>query len=222
MIHNAIVLLSGGMDSAVCLARLRQTYSAEQIKALFLDYGQKNIRERQAAKEISCYYGVELWEVDVADAFRFCKNGLIARNNKPIVEQEYCMAAGGMINASRVEVPFRNGIMLSVAIGVAMTVYPEDDVQIVYGACDGEIIQYYDCKPDFVERMNALAQAASFGRITVVAPYIMKSKIETVRDGWAMQVPFHLTWSCYENGSVPCGKCDACYKRQQTLRQSGE
>lgn len=115
--------------------------------------------------------------------------------------------------SEKTEVEFRNGVFIANAISVAMQVFEGQRVDILYGAIKTREI-FADCTKGFVEYFNQLAICCSKGLIKVSAPYVEMGKDEIYKEAVCMGVPLSLTWSCYEGGVEPCGRCPACLDRK--------
>ena len=117
-------------------------------------------------------------------------------------------------------VPFRNGLFLSAAASVALSNGCE---KIVYGAHadDAAGAAYPDCSLQFVEAMQAAISEGTGGQLRLEAPFVSVNKAEVVRTGLALGVPYELTWSCYEGGDRPCGKCGTCIDRLAAFHRNG-
>lgn len=218
---KVLVLLSGGIDSSTCLAMACQQFPADEILAANCYYGQKNAREMEAAKQIADHYGVELIRLDLADIFEFSDCPMLARSGNDIEQksyQEQTQAAGGKPISSYV--PFRNGIMLSALVGIA---YSIGAGEIWYGAHadDAEGNAYPDCSLGFIKAMNKAALHGTGGAVGIVAPLGSIRKKDIVAEGLRLGVPYELTWSCYESGEHPCGKCGTCLAIKEAFAANG-
>ena len=122
---------------------------------------------------------------------------------------------------SRVEtyVPFRNGLMLSMAASFADSLYNGEEVEIYIGVHqdDAAVNAYPDCSADFIKAMNAAIKIGTYGKIKIVAPFLGKTKADVVKIGTSLAVPYEITWSCYERGDIPCGKCATCLDRARAF-----
>ena len=204
---KSIVLLSGGLDSATCLALALDGASPENVLAVNMYYGQKHDKEMQAARNIATYYGVELMELDLSAIFAKSDCSLLKGSTQNIPEGSYAEqqkdSAGHPVSTY---VPFRNGLMLSAAASIAVSVGAG---VIYYGAHadDAAGNAYPDCSPEFAESMNMAINRGTDYKCRIIAPFIRCNKADIVRYGLEHGVPYELTWSCYEGGEKPCGKC---------------
>ena len=113
-------------------------------------------------------------------------------------------------------VPNRNMIMLSIATGWAISLGYNS---VAFGAHSGEYTPYRDCQPAFAAALNAATHVCDEKPIEVLAPFVRWSKSDIVRRGTKLGVPFELTWSCYEGGDNPCGRCSTCLDREKAFAQ---
>ena len=115
-------------------------------------------------------------------------------------------------------VPFRNGIMLSIACGLAVS-HGLKRVMIANHAGDHTI--YPDCRPEFIEAMSGAMRAGTFEDIRIFAPYTNITKGEIARHGKALGINYAETWSCYKGGEKHCGRCGTCVERKEALAYAG-
>lgn len=217
--RKIIVLLSGGIDSTTCLALAKK--AADKVTAVNIFYGQRHEKEIQAAKKVSDYYGVEMIEIDLAKVFERSDCSLLAHSNLGIVHKEYSeqiKETKGMPVSTYV--PFRNGLMLSAAVSIALCVGANE---VWYGAHadDAAGSAYPDCSAEFVDAINIAAYEGTGGQVKIIAPFVYYNKAEVVRTGLELNVPYELTWSCYEGGERPCGKCGTCIDRAKAFKING-
>lgn len=217
---KAVVLLSGGVDSATCLALAADKYGAGQVLALTACYGQKHARETEAAKRIADFYGVRQIERDLSPAFALSDSSLLARSGKPVPHASYAEQLAGRGGVVDTCVPFRNGLFLAFAAATAASVGAGT---VVYGAHadDAAGRAYPDCTPEFFAAMRAAVYEGSGHACTVEAPFIHKTKADIVAVGLQLRVPYRLTWSCYEGQDRPCGECGTCIDRARAFAENG-
>lgn len=216
-----IVLLSGGIDSSTCLAIAREDMPPEDILAVNCYYGQKNKREMKSAEKIAEHYGVELMKLDLAAMFSLSDCPMLEHSGKDIEQKSYTdqtTEAGGKPISSYV--PFRNGIMLSALVGIA---YSVGAGEIWYGAHadDADGNAYPDCSINFVNAMSEAAYTGTGGAVKIIAPLVALRKKDIVGKGLELGVPYELTWSCYESGEHPCGKCGTCIAIKEAFAANG-
>lgn len=118
----------------------------------------------------------------------------------------------------RTVVPFRNGIMLSIAAGFAESIGAEC---IVLGNHFGDHAVYPDCRQDFVEPMAQAIENGTYAKIKLVAPFTKVTKADIAKLGFNLKVPYEMTWSCYKGGEKHCGKCGTCVERIEAFQLAG-
>lgn len=216
-----IILLSGGIDSSTCLAVALENCKPEDVLAVNMYYGQKHEKEMLSARRIAAYYGVELMELDLSAIFIKSDCSLLKGSNNAIPQGSYAeqqkKTGKGPVSTY---IPFRNGLMLSAAASIAVSVGAS---LIYYGAHadDAAGNAYPDCSIPFTEAINQAIQEGTDGQVSIVAPFIAMNKAEVVRTGLALGVPYEMTWSCYEGGEHPCGKCGTCIDRIKAFEING-
>ena len=213
---GTVVLLSGGMDSATCLALA--TRGRGPVHALTVVYGQRHAREVRAARALARHYRARRHLVVTLPLGRLLDSSLTDRR-RAIPSRP---ARPGRIPSTYV--PARNTILLAVALGYAES-HGLDT--IVLGANAIDYSGYPDCRPEFLRAFERLArQATKAGvegrlQLKVRAPLVSKSKAEIVRWGERLGVPWAQSWSCYAGGRRPCGTCDACRLRARGFHEAG-
>ncbi len=214
---RAVVLLSGGLDSATVLALARE--QRRECYALSLRYGQRHAAELKAAAHVAAALGAARHEIVDVDLSRF---GGSALTDMSIAVPEQPGEAGAI---PVTYVPARNTIMLSIALGWAEVL---DAGEIHFGANAVDYSGYPDCRPEYVaafERMANLATKAGVeGRpIRIRAPIIDMSKAQIIREGARLGVDFSMTVSCYQadGHGRACGRCDACRIRRDGFAAAG-
>lgn len=217
---KALVLLSGGLDSSTCLALAIKEYGAENIIALSLFYGQKHKKEIESAKKISEYYNVKWIKFDVKSIFENSDCTLIEGNgNVPIKSyaEQLKESRGQPVSTY---VPYRNGLFLSIAASVALS--NGCDI-IYYGAHKDDAAgnAYPDCSIEFNDAITKSIYIGSGNKLQVKDPFINKNKSDIVKVGTELNVPYELTWSCYNGGDYPCGKCGTCIDRKKAFEING-
>ena len=218
---KVVVLLSGGLDSTTCLALALEGTIPEEVLAVNMFYGQRHAKEIQAARNVAKYYGVELMELDLSKIFAKSDCSLLAQSGKEIPHGSYAEqqkdSEGKPVSTY---VPFRNGLMLSAAASIAVSIGAS---VIYYGAHadDAAGNAYPDCSAEFTERMSSAILSGTDYECRIIAPFIRANKSDIVRYGLEHNVPYELTWSCYEGGEKPCGKCGTCIDRQKAFEANG-
>ncbi|MBR0131784.1 MAG: 7-cyano-7-deazaguanine synthase QueC [Lachnospiraceae bacterium] len=218
---KALVLSSGGLDSTTCLALAIEKFGKENVIALSVFYGQKHDKELQAAKKVAEYYGVIHKSLDLAEIFKDSDCSLLQGSSQEIPEESYDeqlkKTDGKPVSTY---VPFRNGLFLSCAASIALS--NGCDV-IYYGAHSDDAAgsAYPDCSDEFNKAMNEAIYLGSGKELHIEAPFVLLTKADVVRFGTKLKVPYELTWSCYEGGDKPCGKCGTCIDRRKAFELNG-
>ena len=217
---NAVCLLSGGLDSATCLALARRDSYA--CYALSFDYGQRHRVELEAAARVAAYLGAERHMVARIGLEAFGGSALTADIAVPKARSLEAMRRGIPVTY----VPARNTIFLSFALAWA-EVLESSDIFIGVNALDYS--GYPDCRPEFIEAYQRMANLATKSgvegrtRIRIHTPLIGFSKAQIVRLAAQLGVPFSLTHSCYDPlpDGAPCGQCDSCLLRRKGFEEAG-
>ncbi len=213
---SAVILLSGGLDSATCLAMANEEH--DKLFTVSFLYGQKHTREVQAASIISEMYGAEHRTISLPEIFAGSGSVIIAGNELDMPQMSY-EDIGESYGVSPTYVPFRNANLLSMATSIALTVGAE----WVYAGMHGEDAlnwAYPDCTPEFLGAMASAIYVGSYHKVRLVTPLMHMRKADVVEMGTKLDVPFHLTLSCYE-GTIPaCGMCPTCVGRIKAFMQN--
>lgn len=208
---KAVVLLSGGMDSVTALYDAHRSHAV--VAALSFHYGAKhNDRELPFAKWHADNLGVPHTVIPLAFIGDYFASDLLKK--------------GGPIPAGRYEdeamkktvVPFRNGIMLSVAAGFAESCGADS---LVIAAHAGDHAIYPDCRTHFMDAMAEAIRLGTYAQMDVLRPFIALDKTDIVRRGMELGVDFGRTWSCYAGGEAPCGECGTCIERREAFLRAG-
>lgn len=221
---KALVLSSGGLDSTVCLAHAVSKYGSENVISASIFYGQAHDKELQCARKIAEYYNVKHIEEDVSNIMVYAKDvcSLISGSSVQMNDKSYAdqIKEDGSPNT---EVPFRNGLFLSIAASLAMSLFPGEETQIVYGAHadDAAGNAYPDCTPEFADAMDKAISIGSRDKLHVERPLINLNKAGVVKMGIGLNVPFEMTWSCYHGREKACGVCGTCRDRIQAFKLNG-
>ena len=222
MSEKAMVLCSGGVDSTTCLALAVEKYGRENVSALSIYYGQKHVREIEAAKNWPS--NTTVWRA-LPSTLPLCSRTATARcfftRPKRVPEESYAEQLKSTHGAPvTTYVPFRNGLFLSAAASVALS---KGCSVIYYGAHHDDAAgnAYPDCSEEFVNAMNRSVEEGTGGALRIEAPFVRWNKAQIVREGLRLHVPYELTWSCYEGGERPCGKCGTCLDRLRAFEANG-
>ena len=215
---SSVILLSGGLDSATLAAWAQQTRDSTLIAVSF-NYGQKHTRELLAARRVAEYFQMphDILAVDPL-IFKGAQSTLVGDMlpNPHMTYEELAQAQG----VSPTYVPYRNAIFISMATAVAMTVGAEE-VLIGVHAEDARNWAYPDCSPEFIGAQAAAIYVGTYHKVRLIAPFQFWTKPHIVKYGLELNVPYHLTWSCYEGHSTPCHQCPTCVEREMAFATNG-
>lgn len=212
---KALVLNSGGVDSTTCVALAIEKYGKENVVTATLYYGQRHDKELLCAKKVAEHYGVRHIEEDISCVMKYAGDvcSLMKDSKTEIPDKSYAeqIAENGEGRVGTY-VPFRNGLLLSIATAYADSLFPNQDAVVVYGAHadDAAGQAYADCSPEFADAMDKAISLGTYGRIHVWRPLINLNKAGVVAEGLRLKVPYELTWSCYKGGEKACGTCGTC------------
>jgi 7-cyano-7-deazaguanine synthase len=204
---KVIVLVSGGMDSVTALYEAARAH--EVLLGLSFDYGSKhNARELPFAAEHCAALGIP--------------HRVVALDFMNELFQSDLLLSGGDIpeghyeaeNMKQTVVPFRNGIMLAIAAGVAESLKAGG---VVIAAHAGDHAIYPDCREDFMAPMAAAIAAGTYADVAVLRPFIDQRKEDIAARGVALGLDYARTWSCYKGGAIHCGKCGTCVERKEAF-----
>ena len=206
---DSVIVLSGGMDSTTLLHDRK-----EQIAlAVTFDYGSKhNAREIECARKNCDMLGIEHIVIPLEFMGDYFRSSLLI-GGEEIPEGHYTDD-----NMKSTVVPFRNGIMLSIAAGLAES---RGLKKVMLANHGGDHAIYPDCRPGFVDAMSEAIKQGTYDGIVIDAPYTHISKSEIARIGKRIGVDYNLTYSCYKGGETHCGKCGTCVERMEALRDAG-
>lgn len=223
-LDKALVLSSGGVDSTTCIGIAIERFGKENVATVSVFYGQRHDKELTCAQKIAEKLGVPHYELDLSSVFANSTNPLIKNAHGKIVHGSYDEQIkdldGGPVSTY---VPFRNGLMLSAVASLAMTIFPDKRVAVYLGAHadDAAGNAYADCSTEFVDAMKSAISIGTYSRISLEAPLVRWNKAQVVKEGLRLNVPYELTWSCYEGGDKPCGKCGTCIDRAKAFEANG-
>lgn len=213
--EKAIVLLSGGMDSLVCAGEaFAKNY---QVSLLHMNYGQKtSARERKSFEEIADFYKVPAKDRKVIDMTFLKQIGGSSLTDESIDVKNY-KGDSNIIPDSYV--PFRNSIILSLAVSWAEVV---GATKLFIGANHEDSPGYPDCRPSYYDAFNkVIKEGTKAGNIEIITPVISLKKKDIVKRGVELKVPFAMSWSCYKNTDKACGICDSCALRLRGFKEAG-
>ncbi len=213
---KAVVLLSGGMDSATTLYLAKK--SGFNVHCLIFDYGQRHKRELESAKAIAKSAGGRYTVLKISLPW---KGSVLLDKRKSLPKDRDLFKISKEIPPTYV--PARNTIFLSFALSYAEALGAE---KIFIGANAIDFSGYPDCRPEFYQAFSKLISVGTKAgvekkRIKIETPLIRKTKAEIIKLGSRLGVPFELTWSCYYGGKRPCLRCDACRLREVGFKKVG-
>ena len=209
MEKDTVIILSGGMDSVTLLYDQQERIAL----AVSFDYGSKhNAREIPFARLHCERLGIRHITIPLDFMTKYFQSSLL-KGGEEIPEGHYADE-----NMRSTVVPFRNGIMLSIAVGIAES----NGLQFVMMANHaGDHTIYPDCTPQFVDAFDMTAQAGTFVKVGLLSPYTNLTKGDIARRGKELGIDYAETWSCYKGGELHCGKCGTCVERREALSEAG-
>ncbi len=212
---KAIVLLSGGLDSATAAAQA--IADGYELIAVSFQYGQRHHRELVAAKQVVEHLGIQQHFVVDINLAQWGSSAL----TDTAIDVPTDGVQSGVIPVTYV--PGRNTVFLAIALSLAEAKGAE---AIYLGINAIDYSGYPDCRPEYLEAVQHLATLSSKAGLEgkapkLVAPLVMDSKVDIVQRALNLGVPLHLTWSCYQGKVEPCGVCDSCRIRDRALIEAG-
>lgn len=206
---DSVIIVSGGLDSITLLYDKAETIAL----AISFDYGQNHSKKELPYAEYHCQkLGIPHITIPLTFMHQYFKSSLL-EGAEAIPEGHYEEE-----NMKSTVVPFRNGIMLAIATGIAES----HELKRVYIANHGgDHIIYPDCRPEFIDAMDKATSAGTFVDVRVEAPYTNISKADIVRRGTALGIDYAKTWSCYKGSEIHCGKCGTCVERKEAFADAG-
>jgi len=208
---KTVVLVSGGMDSVAALYATAKEH--EIVAALSFDYGSKhNHREIPFARQHAAQLGIRHEVISLAFMGDHFQSDLL-KSGGDIPDGHYEEA-----NMKATVVPFRNGIMLSIAAGFAESCGAEG---MIIAAHSGDHAIYPDCREEFMQAMGDAIRLGTYAGIQVLRPFIAMRKEDIAAQGHELGVDFSRTWSCYKGGEIHCGTCGTCVERREAFLLAG-
>lgn len=206
---DSVIIVSGGMDSITMLYEFKDCIAL----GISFDYGSNhNAREIPYAKLHCERLGIRHITINLGFIHQYFKSSLL-EGSEAVPEGNY-----NEENMKSTVVPFRNGIMLAIAAGIAESNQLRRVMMANHG---GDHTIYPDCRPEFVNAMSAATRTGTFEKVEVWAPYTDISKADIARRGNALGINYAETWSCYKGGEKHCGKCGTCRERKEALHDAG-
>jgi 7-cyano-7-deazaguanine synthase len=209
MTNKVVVIYSGGMDSFTVLNRA--LHDGKEVYALTFDYGQRHVKEIEYASTVCKSLNVNHKVIDIS-AINQLLAGSSLTDDIDIPEGHY--EAESMKSTV---VPNRNMILLSLAVGYAVSVGAS---QVYYGAHSGDHAIYPDCRPEFVMKMNDVCKIANYESVEIFSPYLTVTKSDILTDGLKMGLKYDNTWTCYNGREQACGQCGACQERLEAFKDN--
>lgn len=206
---DSVIIISGGMDSTTLLYDMQERIAL----GLSFDYGSNHNEREIAFAKLHCErLGVRHIVIRLGFMHDYFKSSLLSGADA-IPEGHYADD-----NMRSTVVPFRNGIMLAIAAGIAES---EGLKYVMMANHGGDHAIYPDCRPEFVNAMSAATKAGTYPGIEVLAPYTGLTKTDIALRGKQLGIDYAETWSCYKGGERHCGKCGTCVERREALHDAG-
>ena len=206
---DSVIIVSGGMDSITLLYDKKD----EIALGISFDYGSNHNAKEIPFAEMHCKrLGIKHSTINLDFMHQYFKSSLL-QGAEAIPEGHYADE-----NMKSTVVPFRNGIMLSIAIGIAES---NQLKKVLIANHGGDHTIYPDCRPQFIQAIDAAANAGTFVNVRVEAPYTNITKGDIARIGKRLGLDYTETWSCYKGGEKHCGKCGTCIERKEALQEAG-
>jgi 7-cyano-7-deazaguanine synthase len=204
--EKVVVIYSGGMDSFTVLNRALK--DGKEVYALSFDYGQRHVKELEYASSVCESLKINHKVIDISSINQLLAGSSLT-DDIEIPEGHY-----ESDNMKSTVVPNRNMILLSLAVGYAVSV---GAAQVYYGAHSGDHAIYPDCRPEFVQKMNDVCHIANYESVEIFSPYLKVNKTAILADGLSMGLDYSNTWTCYNGREKACGKCGSCQERLEAF-----
>lgn len=202
---KAVLIYSGGLDSTTLLYEYKESIAL----AVSFDYGSKHNEREIAFARLNCEkLGVEHIVIPLEFMQKYFRSSLL-KGGEDIPEGSYDDS-----NMQSTVVPFRNGIMLAIAAGLAESRGLDAIMMANHG---GDHAIYPDCRPEFVDAFGKAVEAGTYNGVKLLSPYCDITKRDIVLRGKALGIDYSLTYSCYKGGEKHCGKCGTCTERKEAL-----
>ena len=210
MTDTVVVIYSGGMDSYTLLHLARER--GYRVHALSFNYGQRHVRELECARSVCEAQGIPHKVIDIR-AMSEVMAGSSLTSDVEVPEGHY-----EEDSMKATVVPNRNMILLSLATGYAVTVGAG---AVWYGAHGGDHAIYPDCRPEFVEKMDAVCRVANYEPVGIEAPFMAMDKGQILAEGLRLGLDYSQTWTCYNGREQACGRCGSCVERLEAFAANG-
>ncbi|MBQ7238300.1 MAG: 7-cyano-7-deazaguanine synthase QueC [Bacteroidales bacterium] len=206
---DSLIVVSGGMDSVTLL----HEYADQIALAVTFDYGSNHAKKEIPFAQLHCQrLGIKHLVIPLSFMHDYFKSSLL-EGDAAIPEGHYADE-----NMKSTVVPFRNGIMLSIACGIAES---NGLHKVLIANHGGDHSIYPDCRPEFINAMSSAMQNGTYEHIEIFAPYTNITKGDIARHGKSLGIDYSETWSCYRGGDKHCGKCGTCVERHEALLEAG-
>lgn len=206
---DSLIIVSGGMDSVTLLHEYKDSIAL----AVTFDYGSNHAKKEIPMAQLHCErLGIRHIVIPLEFMHQYFKSSLL-EGADAIPEGHYQDE-----NMKSTVVPFRNGIMLAIACGIAES---NGLKKVMIANHGGDHAIYPDCRLDFIKAMSEAMTAGTYEGITIDAPYTTITKTDVARHGKELGINYAETWSCYKGGEKHCGKCGTCVERKEALRDAG-
>lgn len=206
MTRTIVVIYSGGMDSFTLLHRA--VARGHDVHALSFNYGQRHVRELDCAREVCRSLSIPHRVLDIR-ALGEVMSGSALTSDLAVPEGHY-----EEDSMKATVVPNRNMILLSLATGYAITVGAD---AVWYGAHGGDHAIYPDCRPEFVEKMDAVCRVADYRPVAIEAPFMGFDKSDILAEGLRLGLDYSQSWTCYNGRELACGRCGSCVERLEAF-----
>ena len=204
-----LIIVSGGMDSITLL----NEYKDEIAMAVTFDYGSNHAKKEIPMARLHCErLGIKHIVIPLAFIHEYFKSSLL-EGADAIPEGHYAAE-----NMKSTVVPFRNGIMLAIACGIAES---NGLKEVMIANHSGDHAIYPDCRTEFINAMSEALRLGTYEGISIIAPYSDITKTDIARHGKEIGLNYAETWSCYKGGEKHCGKCGTCVERKEALHDAG-
>jgi len=207
--EKVVVIYSGGMDSFTVLNRALK--DGKEVYALSFDYGQRHVKELEYASKVCNSLNIRHKVIDISSINQLLAGSSLT-DDIDIPEGHYESE-----NMKSTVVPNRNMILLSLAVGYAVSVGAS---QVYYGAHSGDHAIYPDCRPEFVQKMNDVCHIANYESVEIFSPYLKINKAAILTEGLSMGLDYSNTWTCYNGREKACGKCGSCQERLEAFSKN--
>lgn len=209
---RAVIIYSGGMDSFTLLHHvLAQGFAPDEVACLTFNYGQRHVREIEAAKTVCQGLKITHKIVDIS-AINTLMAGSSLTDDIEIPEGHYAEES-----MKSTVVPNRNMVLLSMAVAYAVSL---EAPAVYYGAHSGDHAIYPDCRPEFVQKMKDVCAIANYDPVSIETPFLHHTKGEILTVGKVLALDYSNTWTCYNGRKKACGKCGACVERLEAFAEN--